>query len=75
MVSDQKISITNANIFSKNLKSFINFYNNKQQNNFNSNIIHFTDIGYTTWYDVSLQILEVIKLTQLLIAKLIQLKQ
>lgn len=61
VVSDQKISITNANIFSKNLKSFINFYNNKQQNNFNSNIIHFTDIGYTTWYDVSLQILEVIR--------------
>ena len=50
VVCDQKISLTYAGDFSKNIFSIINFYN---KSNFNKRIFHFVSNGYTDWFSVA----------------------
>lgn len=52
VVSDQKISLTSSLQFSKNFSYLIDLYKKKIRSN--NKIIHFTNRGYTNWYDVSI---------------------
>jgi len=54
IVSDQKISLTSSLQFSKNFSYIIDLYKEKIKSN--DKIIHFTNKGYTNWYDVSIVI-------------------
>jgi len=52
VVYDQKISLTSSEQFSKNFSYLIDLYKEKIKSN--NKIIHFTNKGYTNWYDVSI---------------------
>jgi len=54
VVSDQKISLTYAGDFSKNIIEIINFYNNLEFDvNKNNRIFHLTCREYTNWFSVA----------------------
>ena len=59
VINDQYISLTNAKIFAQNIPQFIkiNCINRDIQSE-DLKIIHFTNFNYTTWYEVSLVILD-----------------
>lgn len=52
VVYDQKISLTSSEQFSKNFSYLIDLYKEKVKSS--NKIIHFTNKGYTNWYDVSI---------------------
>ena len=54
VISDQSISLTYAGDVSNFILRLIKVYFEKKDfSNFNSNIIHFTNSGYTTWFKVA----------------------
>lgn len=54
VVSDQLISLSSANSFSKNINEILNlYYKLIKKDNFDSRIIHFTDKEYTSWFSVA----------------------
>ena len=63
VINDQYISLTNAKIFAQNIPQFIkiNCINRDIQSE-DLKIIHFTNFNYTTWYEVSLVILDELKI-------------
>lgn len=62
VISDQRISLTYAGDVSIFILKLVKVYfQNKDFSNFNSNIIHFTNVGYTTWFKVAEYIYNEIK--------------
>ena len=60
VVSDQLISISSAKDFADNLNYLISLYLRNIDNSKNR-VIHFTNKGFATWYDVAKVVLEEIK--------------
>ncbi len=53
VVTDQKISLTYAGDFAKNLENIIKFYYDEAFDSFQDRIFHFSSDDYTDWYTVA----------------------